>query len=138
MYDGNHGKRGGFVMNPFDYVNSINYQKTNLILDDESEKGYNPFLTNHQLSYFPDTVQVANAMNRYYELDKKLQYDFLLNIVRKRKRFSKWGKPEDIENLEVVKEYYGYSNEKAKSILPLLSQEQVEIIKSRMYKGGRN
>jgi len=125
-------------MNPFDYVNSINYQKTNLILDDESEKGYNPFLTNHQLSYFPDTVQVANAMNRYYELDKKLQYDFLLNIVRKRKRFSKWGKPEDIENLEVVKEYYGYSNEKAKSILPLLSQEQVEIIKSRMYKGGRN
>jgi len=125
-------------MNPFDYVNSINYQKTNLIVDDESEKGYNPFLTNHQLSYFPDTVQVANAMNRYYDLDKKLQYDFLLNIVRKRKRFSKWGKPEDIENLEVVKEYYGYSNEKAKSILPLLSQEQVEIIKSRMYKGGRN
>jgi hypothetical protein len=125
-------------MNPFDYVNSINYQKNNLIVDDESEKGYNPFLTNHQLSYFPDTVQVANAMNRYYDLDKKLQYDFLLNIVRKRKRFSKWGKPEDIENLEVVKEYYGYSNEKAKSILPLLSQEQVEIIKSRMYKGGRN
>ena len=125
-------------MNPFDYVNSINYQKTNLIVDDELEKGYNPFLTNHQLSYFPDTVQVANAMNRYYDLDKKLQYDFLLNIVRKRKRFSKWGKPEDIENLEVVKEYYGYSNEKAKSILPLLSQEQVEIIKSRMYKGGRN
>lgn len=125
-------------MNPFDYVNSINYQKTNLIVDDESEKGYNPFLTNHQLSYFPDTVQVANAMNRYYDLDKKLQYDFLLNIVRKRKRFSKWGKPEDIENLEVVKEYYGYSNEKAKSILHLLSQEQVEIIKSRMYKGGRN
>ena len=125
-------------MNPFDYVNSINYQKTNLIVDDESKKGYNPFLTNHQLSYFPDTVQVANAMNRYYDLDKKLQYDFLLNIVRKRKRFSKWGKPEDIENLEVVKEYYGYSNEKAKSILPLLSQEQVEIIKSRMYKGGRN
>ena len=124
-------------MNPFDYVNSINYQKNNLIVDDESEKGYNPFLTNHQLSYFPDTVQVANAMNRYYDLDKKLQYDFLLNIVRKRKRFSKWGKPEDIENLEVVKEYYGYSNEKAKSILPLLSQEQIEIIKSRMYKGGR-
>ena len=124
-------------MNPFDFVNSINYSKENLIVDSDTEKSYDPYMANHQLSYFPDTVQVANAMNQYYDLDKKLQYDFLLNIVRKRKRFSKWGKPENIENLEVVKEYYGYSNEKAKSILPLHSQEQIEIIKSRMYKGGR-
>jgi hypothetical protein len=124
-------------MNPFDFVNSINYSKENLIVDSDTEKSYDPYMANHQLSYFADTVQVANAMNQYYDLDKKLQYDFLLNIVRKRKRFSKWGKPEDIENLEVVKEYYGYSNDKAKSILPLLSQEQIEIIKSRMYKGGR-
>lgn len=124
-------------MNIFDYVTSINSSKKNLIVDDQTEKAYDPFLTNHQLSYFSDTVQAANVMNQYYELDKKLQYDFLLNIVRKRKRFSKWNKPEKIEDLEVVKEYYGYSNEKAKSILPLLSEEQVEIIKQRIYKGGR-
>jgi len=124
-------------MNIFDYVTSINSSKKNLIVDDQTEKAYDPFMTNHSLSYFSDTVQAANVMNQYYELDKKLQYDFLLNIVRKRKRFSKWNKPEKIEDLEVVKEYYGYSNEKAKSILPLLSDEQVEIIKQRIYKGGR-
>ena len=70
-------------MNIFDYVTSINSSKKNLIVDDQTEKGYDPFMTNHSLSYFPDTVQAANVMNQYYELDKKLQYDFLLNIVRK-------------------------------------------------------
>lgn len=123
-------------MNPFEYIKSINDTKQNLINDEESEKGYNPYIVNHSLSYFSDTVHIVNVMNRYHALDKKLQYDFLLNIVRKRKRFSKWNKPDEVENLEAVKEYYGYSNEKAKSILPLLNQEQVEIIKQRIYKGG--
>ena len=123
-------------MNPFEYIKSINDTKQNLIVDDESEKAYNPYITNHSLSYFSDTVHIVNVLNQYHHLDKKLQYDFLLNIVRKRKRFSKWNKPDDVGNLEVVKEYYGYSNEKAKSILPLLTPEQVEIIKQRMYKGG--
>ena len=123
-------------MNPFDFINSINHTKENLIVDDITEKAYNPYITNHQLSYFSDTVHIVNVLNKYHHLDKKLQYDFLLNIVRKRKRFTKWNKPDDVGNLEVVKEYYGYSNEKAKSILPLLSPETIEIIKQRMYKGG--
>ena len=123
-------------MNPFDFINSINYSKENLVVDDITEKAYNPYITNHQLSYFSDTVHIVNVLNQYHHLDKKLQYDFLLNIVRKRKRFTKWNKPDDVGNLEVVKEYYGYSNEKAKSILPLLSPEAIEIIKQRMYKGG--
>jgi len=123
-------------MNPFDFINSINYTKENLVVDDITEKAYNPYITNHQLSYFSDTVHIVNVLNKYHHLDKKLQYDFLLNIVRKRKRFTKWNKPDDVGNLEVVKEYYGYSNEKAKSILPLLSPEAIEIIKQRMYKGG--
>lgn len=123
-------------MNPFDFINSINYSKENLVVDDITEKAYNPYITNHQLSYFSDTVHIVNVLNKYHHLDKKLQYDFLLNIVRKRKRFTKWNKPDDVGNLEVVKEYYGYSNEKAKSILPLLSPEAIEIIKQRMYKGG--
>ena len=124
-------------MNPFEFINSINTTKKNLIVDDQSEKAYNPYITNHSLSYFSDTVHMVNVLNRYHHLDKKLQYDFLLNIVRKRKRFSKWNKPDAVEDLEVVKEYYGYSNEKAKSIIPLLSKEQIEIIKQRTYKGGR-
>ena len=123
-------------MNPFDFINSINYSKEKLIVDDITEKAYNPYITNHQLSYFSDTVHIVNVLNKYHHLDKKLQYDFLLNIVRKRKRFTKWNKPDDVGNLEVVKEYYGYSNEKARSILPLLSPEAIEIIKQRMYKGG--
>jgi len=123
-------------MSPFEFVNSINTTKKNLIVDDQSEKAYNPYLTNHSLSYFGDTVHLVNVLNRYHHLDKKLQYDFLLNIVRKRKRFSKWNKPDEVSNLEAVKEYYGYSNEKARSILSLLSPEQIEIIKERTYKGG--
>lgn len=123
-------------MNPFEYIKSINDTKKNLIVDDESEKAYNPYITNHSLSYFNDTVHIVNVLNKYHHLDKKLQYDFLLNIVRKRKRFSKWNKPDEVGNIEAVKEYYGYSNEKAKSILPLLSPEQIEIIKKRTYKGG--
>ena len=77
-------------MNPFDYVTAINFKKEQLIVDDEAEKGYQPFLTQRSLSYFSDTVHVANAMNQYHHTDSKLQFDFLINIVRKRKRFSKW------------------------------------------------
>jgi hypothetical protein len=124
-------------MNPFDYVTAITYTKKDLIEDDLTEKSYNPFMTNRSLSYFNDTVQVANAMNRNYHLDKKLQFDFLLNIVRKRKRFSKWEKPEVIGDMEVVKEYYGYSNEKAKSVLSILTVDQLDIIRKRINKGGK-
>ena len=124
-------------MNPFDYLNSINHTKQDIMDDDNAERGYNSFLINRSLSYFYDTVGIANLMNRYHHLDNKLQYHFLINIIRKRKRFSKWMKPETESDIEVVKEYYGYSNEKARQVLPLLSPEQITIIKQKVSKGGR-
>ena len=124
-------------MNPFGYLNSINVSKKDIMIDDLAEKDYNAFLVNRSLSYFYDTIGMANIMNRYHQIDNKLQYHFLINIVRKRKRFSKWYKPETESDIEVVKEYYGYSNEKARQIMPLLSPEQITIIKEKVSKGGR-
>jgi hypothetical protein len=121
-------------MNPFDYVNSINYTKKDVM---EDEKTYNGFMVNRSLSYFPDTVVLANEMNKYHHLDNRLQYQFLINIVRKRKRFSKWVKPELENDLELVKEYYGYSNEKARQVLSLLSPSQLQTIREKVNKGGR-
>ena len=125
-------------MNPFEYVNAINYTKKDIMVDDIAEKAYAPYMVNRQLSYFPDTVLAANAMNRNHHLDNRLQFDFFINIIRKRKRFSKWYKPETISDLEVVKKYYGYSNEKAKSALSILTRKQIETIKQSLQKGGRH
>lgn len=122
-------------MNPFEFVNSINITKKDLIVD--NEKDYNSFMVNRSLSYFNDTVLLANEMNKYHHLDGKLQYHFLLNTVRKRKRFSKWVKPETVNDIEAVKEYYGYSNDKARQVLPLLSPESLIKIKNKVQKGGR-
>ena len=124
-------------MNPFDYANAVNFTKQDIMDDDLKEKAYNSFLINRSLSYFPDTVAAANVMNQYHHLDNRLQFHFLLNIVRKRKRFSKWEKQNVLDDVEAVKEYYGYSNEKARSALSLLSPDQLENIKRRIYKGGR-
>jgi hypothetical protein len=125
------------VSNPFDYVNSINISKKDIMTDDISEKAYPAFMVNRALSYFNDTVLYANEMNVNHHLDNILQYHFLINIVRKKKRFSKWLKPQEVNNLELIKEYYGYSNEKAKSVLPLFNNEQIELLKQRIYKGGK-
>ena len=124
-------------MNPFEYVNSINMTKKDIMIDDLSEKAYAPFMINRSLSYFYDTVLMANEMNIKHHLDAKLQYQFLINIVRKRKRFSKWIKPELDNDIEVVKEYYGYSNSKAHQDLPLLSKSQLAILKEKVNKGGK-
>ena len=124
-------------MSPFDYLNAINSTKEDLMIDDITEKQYNAFMVNRGLSYFPDTVAVANEMNRYAHLDKKLQFHFLINIVRKRKRFSKWNKPDLVSDIEVIKEYYGYSNDEAKTALSLLSPEQIKELKKKVSKGGR-
>jgi hypothetical protein len=124
-------------MSPFDYLNSINDHKRNLMIDDMTEKSYNGFMINRSLSYFQDTVSFANVMNRYHHIDNKLQYHFLINIIRKRKRFSKWIKPQQVSDIEVIKQYYGYSNEKAKQVLSLLSPEQIKIIRQKVSKGGR-
>lgn len=125
-------------MSPFDYLNAINDTKKDVMVDDIAEKQYVPFMVNRGLSYFVDTALLANEMNIHHHVDKKLQFDFLINSVRKRKRFSKWIKPQEQEALLIVKEYYGYSNEKAKSALSLLSSDQIEQLKQQLSTGGRS
>jgi hypothetical protein len=107
------------------------------MVDDISEKEYNPFIVNRGLSNFPDSIAFANLMNKYPLLDNKLQYSFYINILRKRKRFSKWLKPETCENLEVIKTYYDYSNEKALQVLKILTDEQISILKEKVSHGGK-
>ena len=124
-------------MNPFEFANAINYTKKNIMVDDITEKAYAPYMINRQLSYFPDTVLAANEMNKNHHIDNRLQFDFFINIIRRRKRFSKWFKPEQISDLDVVKKYYGYSNEKARQVLALLSTEQINELKRKVAKGGR-
>ena len=124
-------------MNPFEFVNAINYTKKNIMIDDITEKAYAPYMVNRQLSYFPDTVLAANEMNRNHHLDNRLQFDFFINIIRKRKRFSKWYKPETVSDMEAVKKYYGYSNEKARQVLTLLSPEHINELKRKVTTGGR-
>lgn len=124
-------------MNPFEFLGSINNTKKDIMVDDMTEKEYNAFIINRGLSFFPDTILFANEMNINHHLDSKLQYHFLINIIKKKKRFTKWVKPQEVANLEVIKEYYGYSDEKAKSVLSLLNNEQIEQLKQRIYKGGK-
>ena len=124
-------------MNHFDYLNSINLTKKDIMIDDDCEKAYNSFMVNRGLSYFQDTIIIANEMNRHHQLDSKLQYQFLINMIRKRKRFSKWAKAQKESDIDAVKEYYGYSNEKARQALTLLSPDQITIIKNKVSKGGR-
>lgn len=128
------------MSNPFDYLNSINVTKQNMMRntdnDELAEKDYPPFLINRGLSYFQDTIAYANEMNMYHGLEKKLQYEFLINMVRPRKRFSKWFKKQEDGDLEAIKEYYGYSDEKAVQAISVLSKDHIKIIKSRLEKGG--
>ena len=124
---------------PFDFVNSINSGK-NLFEDEEDfeqvEKEYNPWLTNKAMSYYGDTIDFANMMNQYYNLDKKLQYTFLINIIRPRNRRSKWAKKEDGEHVEIVAKAYGYSLKKAEQALLLLSPNDIDALKQRQEIGG--
>ena len=123
-------------MNPFDYVKQINGSKKDIMVDDVAEKAYNGFLVNRALSEFFDTSIAANEMNINHHIDNRLQFDFFINIIRKGKRFSKCAKADSIENIEVVKEYYGYSNEKARDALRLLSNDQIVELKKKVFKGG--
>lgn len=121
-----------------DWLNSINMNKTDLIEEDPSlEKEYPPFIINKCMSGHLDTVLYANEMNITHFLDKKLQYDFYLNSVRKRKRFSPWLRKDQIKDLDIVKQYYGYSNEKAKQVLNILTKEQLSFIRERLETGGK-
>ena len=112
-------------MNPFEYVKAINNTKKDIMVDDISEKDYNSFMVNRSLSNFRDTVLYANLMNVNHHIDARLQFDFFINTIKKKNRFSKWLKPIKYENLEILKEYYGYSNEKAKSVISLLNNNQM-------------
>jgi hypothetical protein len=124
-------------MNPFEYVKAINTTKKDIMVDNIAEKEYNAFMVNRSLSNFRDTVLYANLMNVNHHLDSRLQFDFFINTIKKKNRFSKWLKPIKYENLEILKEYYGYSNEKAKSVISLFNNKQIEDLKRRIYKGGR-
>jgi len=123
-----------------DYLNAINYNKTPLMdtEDEEWEKKYPSFIVNKCVAPFTDTILLVNEINQLHHLDKKMQFDFLLNSLRPRKRYTPWLKAKKLENLQYVKEYYGYNNEKAKVALDILSDEQISAIKQKLKKGGRD
>ena len=122
-----------------DYLKSINETKENLMDSDDPmwEKKYSPFIINKCLAPFNDTIMLVNEMNQRHHLDTKLQYDFLLNTIRSKKRYAPWVKADKLKDLEYVKEYFGYSNEKAKAALSILDNDQIKTIKDSLNKGGR-
>jgi hypothetical protein len=120
-----------------DWLNSINFNKENILDEDPTlAREYPPYIINKCLSGHLDCVMFANEMNKYHFLDKDMQYNFYINILRKKKRFSPWLRKEKVSDLEFVKQYYGYSNEKASQVLKILSNEQIEFIKQRLDTGG--
>ena len=121
-----------------EWVNSINFTKTNLTDEDpDMIKDYAPYVINRCLSGHLDCILFANEMNKNHFLDRDMQYTFYLNTLRKKKRFSPWLRKDKVEDLESVKQYYGYSNEKAFQVLKILSKEQIEFIKQRLEIGGK-
>lgn len=120
--------------NPFDWLNAINDTKRNLVA--EGETGYNPFMVNRGLSYFPDTVMHAAEMTRLPHVDGDMQFTYLLHAVRKRRRFSKWSKQKTSEDLQAVMDFYHYNSRRAQEALRLLSPKQIKAIREKMDKGG--
>tara|TARA_B100000287_G_scaffold126361_1_gene118471 strand:+ start:217 stop:597 length:381 start_codon:yes stop_codon:yes gene_type:complete len=121
-----------------EWLNSINNTKKNLIDEDPSlEKEYPPYIINRCFSGHIDSIMFANELNKYPNLQKKLQYDFFLNSLRKKKRFSPWLRKDQIKNLDLIKQYYGYSNEKAKQVLNILTKEQLSFMRDRLETGGK-
>ena len=120
-----------------DWLNSINFNKNNLIEEDSDViRDYAPYIINRCLSGNLDCVMFVNEMNKYPNLDKDMQYNFYLNTLRKKKRFSPWLRKDKVTDLQSVKQYYGYSNEKASQALKILSTQQLEFIKQRLETGG--
>tara|TARA_B100000780_G_scaffold180631_1_gene126711 strand:- start:1244 stop:1621 length:378 start_codon:yes stop_codon:yes gene_type:complete len=124
-------------MNPFEYVKAVNYSKQDIMVDDIAEKDYSAFLVNRALSYHLDTILLANEINTHHHIDNRLQFDFHRFSIKKKNRFSKWAKVLDDKTVEVVQNYYNYSKEKAISVIPLLSKEQIATMKDKMSAGGR-
>jgi len=121
-----------------EYLNSINFTKKDLMKSEDKEwiKKYPAFIINKILSGFSDTIMLVNEVNRNHFLDKDMQYSFLLNSIRSKKRFSPFLRADKLKDIECVKEYYGYSNDKAKSALDILTKEQLKLIKEKLFKGG--
>ena len=122
-----------------DYLNAINHTKERLMdtEDEEWEKKYPPFIVNKCLAPFQDTILLVNEINQYPSIDKKLQFDFFINSLRPRKRFTPWVKANKLDDIEYVKEFYGYNNEKAKVALTILNDDQIATIKQKLNKGGK-
>ena len=123
-------------MGPFDYLKAINETKEDIMLTSQDEKKYASFIVNRGLSFFMDTIFQANEVNFHFHLDSRLQFDYLLNSVRKKRRYSKWLKPEKLSDMDIVKEYYGFGNQKAKDALSILTKEQLDYIKDNLNQGG--
>ena len=122
-----------------DYLNSINQNKQNLIDQDPlAEKKYPAYIVNKCMAQHLDTVMHANEMNQWVNLPNKLQYDFFINTVRPKKRFSPWDKKDKIDDLELIQKYYGYSVEKARQVIDILSRQQLDYIKNKLNTGGYN
>ena len=123
-----------------DYLKAINVSKESLLdsEDEQWEKKFAPFIVNKCVAPFEDTVMLVNEINQLHHLDKKLQFDFLINSLRPRKRYAPWMKAKKLKNLEYVKEFYGSNNEKAKAALDILDDEQISAIKNKLNKGGKN
>ena len=123
-----------------EYLKAVNQTKEPLMDgdDEEWERKYPPFIVNKCVAPFADTIMLVNEINQLPNVDEKMQFDFLLNSLRPRKRFTPWLKATKLENLEYVKEFYGYNNEKAKVALDILTDEQISAIKQKMNKGGRD
>ena len=123
-----------------DYLNSINFNKNDLMGEDSDpawKAKYPPYIINKCMSQHMDTVMYANEMNQYSFLDHKMQYEFYIHIVRPKRRFSPWGKKQKIDDLDLVKKYYGYSTDKAIQALRILSPNQIDYIKDKLNKGGK-
>jgi hypothetical protein len=127
-------------MKPFDYVNSVTDNKKNIMIgtenDELAEKGYVPYLTNKSLSYHMDSILYANEMNQHPFLDNKLQYEYYLHGISKKKRFSKWTKKEDNEDIEIISQWYGCNYSKAAEILKIINKNTLDLIKQKLQKGG--
>ena len=121
-----------------EYLNAINFTKKDLMDSDDElwKKKYPAFIVNKLLSAFSDTIMLVNEMNRNHFVDKDMQFQFLLNSIRSKKRFSPFLRANKLKNIECVKEYYGYSNDKAKSALDILTKDEIKLIKEKLYKGG--
>ena len=121
-----------------EYLNAINFTKKDLMKSEDElwQKKYPAFIVNKLLSAFSDTIMFVNEMNRNHFLDKDMQFQFLLNSIRTKKRYSPFLRASKLKEIECVKEYYGYSNDKAKAALDILTRDEIKIIKEKLYKGG--